>query len=347
MSQTIINNTDTNPDNIQQAGTIINDNFTDLYTNKLSVYSGFDALESAPTQSGDFLGWHNPTSSWLPSDSTTVRENLLNTYAQPLDSGLTQLSALVPSVDGAVSYESNTWVAKTAEQLRWALATPQTKCIEMFEDFTYVYHSTNFVGGTYRWIGNNLDFPGFTPTGGYYGAFGIGITIFTTKTAIMMLDASQDNTVFSAAGSPGLYFTLPNILTKFRVARVRAPFAGSSFFYGYFNTNAPATAYGVYFTVSDSNNLQCVTKDAAGTTSTDSGVAMPDNAFITLGITSNATGDSISFYVNDVLKATHTTNIFTDSLRFGICNNYSGSNGVTGQTTIDYWYLYIPGLNRI
>lgn len=89
----------------------------------------------------------------------------------------------------------------------------------------------------------------------------------------------------------------------------------------------------------NAGNWTAETIAASTTTATDSGVAVAADTWYKLRIDVNAAGTSITFYVNDVLVATHTTNI-TAVLIAPRCRIIK-SLGTTSRTAyIDYFKYY-------
>jgi len=110
------------------------------------------------------------------------------------------------------------------------------------------------------------------------------------------------------------------------------------------NNNAyPADpAYGIYFKCGESSVINCVTRSASTSTTTSSGIAPSTSGWQKLKI--YATTASVIFYINDVIVATHTTNIPNSSTsgdqRFHAANNTSWISGTSRFTLyIDYIYL--------
>lgn len=83
----------------------------------------------------------------------------------------------------------------------------------------------------------------------------------------------------------------------------------------------------VFEVVEGDASIQCITEASDSATTTDSQVDAGDDTFVTLGIRCIGTG-VVEFYVNRVLKATHTTNIPTANLAIGA---YS----LCGTTSVD------------
>ena len=100
---------------------------------------------------------------------------------------------------------------------------------------------------------------------------------------------------------------------------------------------------GIFFRASSNGNWFAVTRKATTETATDTGVTQA-TSFKTFKIVTNSDGTSITFYIDGVSKATHTTNIPTASVMPSI-------QIVTNDTTeryvaVDYYYLKVTGLTR-
>lgn len=91
------------------------------------------------------------------------------------------------------------------------------------------------------------------------------------------------------------------------------------------------------------DTITCITKNSSGTDSTKTNVRWATAAYHKFKIASS--GTVITYYIDDVLVATHTTYIDTTPLRFAISHVYNGS-GSSEQIYLDYWYLKITGLSR-
>jgi hypothetical protein len=100
-------------------------------------------------------------------------------------------------------------------------------------------------------------------------------------------------------------------------------------------------AYGIYFKCGESSVINCVTRAASTSTTTSSGIAPSTSGWQKLKI--YATTTSVTFYINDVVVATHTTNIpstTNNGERFHATNNTSWISGTSRFTLyIDYMYL--------
>lgn len=100
-----------------------------------------------------------------------------------------------------------------------------------------------------------------------------------------------------------------------------------------------AAADRIVFQVNDGDaSILCKTESGGTETSTDSGVDLVDNTYIKLAFAVSGT-NAVSFYVNDALVATHTTNITATELAIGAMS-LSGSATGTRATTIDYILCY-------
>ena len=94
----------------------------------------------------------------------------------------------------------------------------------------------------------------------------------------------------------------------------------------------------IVFQVDDGDtNIDCVTEKDGTATTTDSGVDIADDTYVTLGFHVKGTG-SVEFFVNRNLVATHTDNIPDDeNLAIGAME-LSGSATGTKAATIDYLF---------
>jgi len=93
----------------------------------------------------------------------------------------------------------------------------------------------------------------------------------------------------------------------------------------------------IVFQVDDGNaSILCKTELGGTETSTDSGVDMVNDTYVTLGFKVSGTG-LVQFYVNRNLVAQHTTNIPTTELAMAAMS-LSGDNLGTRRTRIDYLF---------
>jgi hypothetical protein len=91
---------------------------------------------------------------------------------------------------------------------------------------------------------------------------------------------------------------------------------------------------------SSSGNWEAVTKAAAGsTTTTDTGVAVAATTRYRLKIVVNSALSQVQFYINDVLKATHTTNIPADAIAMasGFGAKKSVGTSPTNMLNVDWF----------
>ena len=100
--------------------------------------------------------------------------------------------------------------------------------------------------------------------------------------------------------------------------------------------NMLAAADRIVFQVDDGDtNIDCVTEKDGTATTTDSGVDIADDTFVTLGFHVTSTS-KVEFFVNRNLVATHTANIPDDENLAIAAMSLSGSASGTRVTTIDY-----------
>jgi hypothetical protein len=97
---------------------------------------------------------------------------------------------------------------------------------------------------------------------------------------------------------------------------------------------------GMYFRYKDdvnSGKWQAVTSSGGVRTATDTGVTAT-TTFSIFDIRVNAAGTSVTFYIDDVLVATNTTNIPTSTQKFGPQWSMLKSVGTTSLTNYMDWY---------
>lgn len=91
----------------------------------------------------------------------------------------------------------------------------------------------------------------------------------------------------------------------------------------------------IFRVVDGSGSILCYTEKDGTATSTDSGVDLADDTYVKLEILVEGTS-SVKFFVNDKLRATHTTNIPDDTELTFACASVSGSASGTRTTALDY-----------
>ncbi len=101
--------------------------------------------------------------------------------------------------------------------------------------------------------------------------------------------------------------------------------------------------YFIYDRVVSGNNWQCVTASNSVRTTVDSGVPVTAGAWVRLEAVVNASGTSVTYYINDASVATIATNIPTAAGRVtGSRILLLKSAGTTARTvSVDYWYRQI------
>jgi len=93
----------------------------------------------------------------------------------------------------------------------------------------------------------------------------------------------------------------------------------------------------IVFQIDDENSsILCKTEVGGVETSTDSGIDLANNTYVTLGFRVIGTGQ-VQFFVNRELVATHTTNITQEELALAAMS-LSGNATGTRVTTIDYLF---------
>ena len=92
----------------------------------------------------------------------------------------------------------------------------------------------------------------------------------------------------------------------------------------------------IVFQVDDGDaSILCKTEQSGTETSTDSGIDMVDATYIVLGFSVNS-ANSVEFFINGALVATHTTNIVDDENLTVAAMSVSGSTSGTRATDLDY-----------
>jgi hypothetical protein len=92
----------------------------------------------------------------------------------------------------------------------------------------------------------------------------------------------------------------------------------------------------IVFQVDDGDaSILCKTEKSGTETSTDSGIDMVDATYIVLGFSVNS-ANSVQFFINGALVATHTTNIVDDENLTVAAMSLSGNATGTRATDLDY-----------
>jgi hypothetical protein len=92
----------------------------------------------------------------------------------------------------------------------------------------------------------------------------------------------------------------------------------------------------IVFQVDDGNaSINCITEKSGTATTTDSGIDMVDATYIVLGFSVNS-ANSVQFFINGALVATHTTNIVDDENLTVAAMSLSGNATGTRATDLDY-----------
>jgi hypothetical protein len=92
----------------------------------------------------------------------------------------------------------------------------------------------------------------------------------------------------------------------------------------------------IVFQVDDGNaSINCITEKSGTATTTDSGIDMVDATYIVLGFSVNS-ANSVQFFINGALVATHTANIVDDENLTVAAMSLSGNATGTRATDLDY-----------
>lgn len=269
--------------------------------------------------------------------------------SQPLDADLTAIAGLSPANDDILQRKSGAWANRTLNEVALDFAKNRTTTIELFDDFVapYMPSGSGYTLSSLNWYTPSTAdwYTGGEPGHGVLGLPAVALANGSSRT--FFLAGSQGTTIFSTGNTPGIK-ALPNTLIRTRVVRGILGTGGTQTdYFGLFQSTAIDTAYGIYFKVSDSGNLYSVTTSSGGTEEYDTGVAMGAGVFRTLEFRVNASADTVDFYIDGVLKTSHTTYIFNDTMRFGFGVKKTSAGGNCTSLYIDYFYCYAYGLNRV
>ncbi len=115
-------------------------------------------------------------------------------------------------------------------------------------------------------------------------------------------------------------------------------------FMNYTSGSSPSTgdpAAGIFFKHNDdiSANWQVVTRNSSTSTTTTTTIAVTADQWYKLRFVVNAAGNSVEFYIDDVLVATHTTNIPTSTTGMRIVAKTEKTSGNTDMTFSTDWWL--------
>lgn len=150
-----------------------------------------------------------------------------------------------------------------------------------------------------------------------------GIAKITGGGSAAGIHQTVNGKIFKASASAGNTITI-----EIRTAINAGTYSSCAF--GLLSAEAIPPAHGIFFSITGSN-WQATTRASSVSTNTDTGVAA-GTSFQKLEI--EATSTSVKFYIDDVLKATHTTNIPTILLAPGLL---LGAD-VTSNFYFDYFY---------
>jgi len=245
---------------------------------------------------------------------------------------------VVPSTAGKVM---------TSDGIDWISAAAgggfdPTTTVEIYEDFVSGSTEDGEIGalGWRLSLGVGESVWGTSGTLGKIGV--VRIEAGTTNLNSGRIDLASGNGVNIIAGNQG------NITFIMNVANVSAAEAYHEYRFGLIKigltTGEPergiffrALGTGAWFAVTRSNNIE---------TATDTTIAQ-STTYRQFKIETNAAGTEVKFYIDGILRATHTTNITTDPIlpSIGVAVN-GGTTTNIAALNIDYMYLKVTGLTR-
>lgn len=209
--------------------------------------------------------------------------------------------------------------------------------VELMEDFMTGENNTTATIGLLQWRING--------TGATTAVIQTGSSTLPLGVIRVLTPAAASGGGIRAQEASTVYPSTGNVTVAMRAKNVAAANANLITYIGIHTQPASdqPPSDGIYFSFSGTGNWLAVTRQADTETSTDTGVAQ-STSFKTFEILTNSDATSITFYIDGALEATHSTNIPTAAVYFGI-------NVVTADSTArgldcDYFYYKITGLSR-
>ncbi|MFO0089533.1 MAG: hypothetical protein ACK518_01740, partial [bacterium] len=97
---------------------------------------------------------------------------------------------------------------------------------------------------------------------------------------------------------------------------------------------------GVYLSANASPNFKCITRAGSTITTTVTSIAVTAGQWYKLRIVINAAASSVEFYIDNVLRATHTTNIPLTTTPMFIGNGIVKTTGSTARAMQTDYFMY-------
>jgi hypothetical protein len=141
----------------------------------------------------------------------------------------------------------------------------------------------------------------------------------------------------------GGYTLIRNSIQVLSLSTVTDEYIFDVGFHDQFNTNNTPTT-GVYFQYDrlTSTNWLAVSAEASTLTTTTTSVAVAADTWYNFDIIINAANTQVTYYINGVLVATHTTNIPTSTTNVRPCFRIAKSAGTTSTSAvIDYFFYQV------
>ncbi|MEK7165652.1 MAG: hypothetical protein AAB874_02495, partial [Patescibacteria group bacterium] len=224
--------------------------------------------------------------------------------------------------------------------LSWAAnGFDPTTTVEIMEEFVGSGTTSGTIG-TNGWDlntnGSGAVRTATNPTG-RIGVIGIGSGTSAGSGILLSLREAQSQTIF--------YANIGNITSIFSFKNTQAAHIDSTIRAGYFNGSNANTnpTSGAYFRATGTGNWYAVTRASDVETATDTGIPQA-TTYKAFKILSNSGATNFTFYIDGVLKATHTTNLPT-VLVYPVFQVHTNST-TDFNIDIDYFYLKVTGLSR-
>lgn len=166
------------------------------------------------------------------------------------------------------------------------------------------------------------------------------------RLGVVRLAATADHTTFYLSlATYGVFTYLPISKMRMCAAVISTGSVNHAVRMGWLNNvnPSPDPTEGVYFRATTNGNWFAVTRTGSAETATDTGVAVNGN-YHRFEIDYNSTSE-VKFYIDGVLKATHTAHITTTAgytMPMFLVNSSSGAV----QLDVDYFAVAITGISR-
>jgi hypothetical protein len=238
----------------------------------------------------------------------------------------------------------------------WTTFNNKQNNLKTFNRTQGIYYFDDFMGNQNGSIGTSYTNVITTAIGSGATARSIATTNRTNQQGI--IQHSTGTTTTGAAGyvyGSSLYIGSGSISLETYVTVETLSNATERFqtiFGYYFGSNYSNTQNAIFFSYDEAGtmffefgaaatpNWKCYTRGASVTTRTNTSIAVVAGTWYKLRIDINAAGNSVTFYINNTLVATHTTNIPTSLIAMPITSLIVKTVGTTARTMLTDYFMY-------